>query len=169
MIPVRQGGSPKRLGVGLAAPRNAASGSLSTMGVVSSRNRGGDRRRFDAIADAARRCPGLELLLLHGSRARGDWVPGSDWDIGYVADPELDVVSMRAAFSEALAGERLDLVDLEAATDFERFVAARDGRPLFERDGGAFARFWTVAVAAWRGIEPTDEPDHEPFLRGLFE
>lgn len=29
---------------------------------------------------------GLDLLVLRGSRARGDALPGSDWDLGYLGD-----------------------------------------------------------------------------------
>ncbi len=139
------------------------------MGGSSSRRSGAEGDRFDAVVDVARRCRGLELLILHGSRARGDWVPGSDWDFGYVADPEFDPAAVLAALRAAIDPERADLIDLDGATDLERFAAARDGRPLFERDAGAFARFWTAAVAAWNEIEPTAAAEHEPFLRGLYE
>ncbi len=44
----------------------------------------------DALATAARACRVLRLLILFGSRARGDARPGADWDCGYLADETLD-------------------------------------------------------------------------------
>jgi predicted nucleotidyltransferase len=39
----------------------------------------------------ARGHAGLELLVLHGSRARGDAREDSDWDFAYLAAAEFDL------------------------------------------------------------------------------
>lgn len=39
----------------------------------------------DRLAGLARNHAGLEFLVLHGSRARGDAGPGSDWESAYLA------------------------------------------------------------------------------------
>ena len=70
---------------------------------------------FDAAAGAARATAGLDLLILFGSRARGDARPGADWDFGYLADEAADVPALLAALVEALEDDHVDLVDLRRA------------------------------------------------------
>jgi predicted nucleotidyltransferase len=45
-----------------------------------------------AVAEATR---GMTLLVLHGSRARGDAREGSDWDFAYLAGAEMDELALR--------------------------------------------------------------------------
>ena len=46
--------------------------------------------------------PGLTLLILFGSRARGDSQPASDWDFGYIASPEFDPDRLQEEFDRQL-------------------------------------------------------------------
>jgi predicted nucleotidyltransferase len=62
------------------------------------------------LVEAARATPGLELLLLFGSRARGDAHAASDWDFGYIASPEVDSPGLLARIVEAVGSDRVDLV-----------------------------------------------------------
>lgn len=87
-----------------------------------------------ALASTARACRGFDLLILFGSRARGDARPGADWDCGYLADETTDV----PALVEALGDDRNDLVDLRTAGGLLRYRAARDGRPAHEASAGLF-------------------------------
>ncbi|HSF42194.1 MAG TPA: nucleotidyltransferase domain-containing protein, partial [Thermoanaerobaculia bacterium] len=48
------------------------------------------RPEIDRISELARQSPGLHLLILFGSRARGDDHLGSDWDFGYLAGADFD-------------------------------------------------------------------------------
>jgi hypothetical protein len=44
-----------------------------------------------ALADST---PGLDVLLLFGSRGRGDAHTRSDWDIGYTASSDVDAATL---------------------------------------------------------------------------
>jgi predicted nucleotidyltransferase len=98
--------------------------------------------------------PGLRLLLLFGSRARGDAREGSDWDLGYLAESGMDADALLLDVVNTLGTDRVDLVDLARAGAQIRFRAARDGRVLHEARPGLFARFWVEAVDFWCDVEP---------------
>ena len=98
--------------------------------------------------------PDLRLLILFGSRARGDARKQSDWDLGYLAEPGLDADALLLDVVNTLATDRVDLVDLARAGAQLRFRAARDGQVLHEAEPGLFARFWVEAVGFWCDVEP---------------
>jgi predicted nucleotidyltransferase len=102
-----------------------------------------------SLERAASAHAGLNLLLLHGSRARGDAHAQSDWDFGYVADDRLDPEALRADLVRALGSEHVDLVDLDRASAQLRFRAARDGRVVYSLDSRQYPRFWHKAVTFW--------------------
>lgn len=92
------------------------------------------------------RLAGLRLLIVHGSVARGDQRPGSDLDLGYLADDAFDPAAAHAELTRVAARDDLDLVDLQRASAVLRFRAARDGVVLFEREPEAFLDFAEEAV-----------------------
>jgi predicted nucleotidyltransferase len=53
------------------------------------------RRILERLADVASRASGLDLLIVFGSRARGDGHAHSDWDSGYLATPGADLEGWR--------------------------------------------------------------------------
>lgn len=108
----------------------------------------------DSVTAMAARHRGLRLLLLFGSRARGDADGGSDWDLGYQATPELDPTSLLADLVGLLGTDRIDLVDLDRASAQLRFRAAGESRVLYESDADAFPRFWMAAVSFWCDAGP---------------
>ena len=59
--------------------------------------------------------PGLRLLVLHGSRARGQAHAGSDWDFAYLADPGFDADELLMRLVEGIGADRVDLADLGRA------------------------------------------------------
>jgi predicted nucleotidyltransferase len=109
----------------------------------------------------------LRLLVLHGSRARGEAHASSDWDFAYVADPELDDLALRAALARALGSDRIDLVDLDRAGGLLRYRVARDGKAIFEREGSEFEHFSVGAVRFWLDAEPTIRSAYGAVLEGL--
>lgn len=115
----------------------------------------------DVISALAARTPGLQLLVLHGSRARGDAGATSDWDLAYLADGRFDPDGFLADLVIGLRTDRIDLSRLKGASGLFRYRVARDGEPLFEAEDGAFARFWFETVSFWC--------DAEPLLRGGYE
>lgn len=62
-----------------------------------------------ALSRSAATHRGLRLLLLFGSRARRDAREGSDWDLGYLAGPELDPSALLLDVVTALRPDRVDL------------------------------------------------------------
>jgi predicted nucleotidyltransferase len=80
----------------------------------------------------------VQVLVLHGSRARGDAGPGSDWDFGVLTDGTADLVALSAALTSVLGTDAVDVVDLRRASALLRYRAARDGVVLVELHDGAF-------------------------------
>jgi predicted nucleotidyltransferase len=106
------------------------------------------------LAHISARHPKLRLLVLFGSRARGDAREGSDWDLGYLAEEGFDPDALALNLVTALGTDRIDLVDLARAGAQIRFRAAGDGHVLYEAQPGLFGRFWIEAVDFWCDVEP---------------
>lgn len=100
------------------------------------------------------RTPGLRLLVLHGSRARGDGRHDSDWDFGYLATPDFDLLGFMAEVVRVVGADRIDLADLDRSSALLRHRVARDGVLLFERQAGLFQRFQIEASLVWCDLEP---------------
>ena len=122
---------------------------------------------FAALTRIAATAPGLQMLLLHGSRARNDAHAHSDWDFAYEADAAFDPDALLAAFADALHADRIDLVDLDRAGALLRHRVARDRVVLFERTPGRFDRFWLNAVDTWCDLAPILEPLYARALETL--
>lgn len=120
-----------------------------------------------ALVRVAQETPGLELLLLFGSRARADFHPSSDWDLGYVGSAHFDSLAMRARIVETLGTDRVDLVDLARASGLLRYRVARDGRLLFEMRPGLGDRFRLEAAQFWCDVAPILERGYEEVLAEL--
>jgi len=106
------------------------------------------------LTQIAGHAAGLRLLVLYGSRARGDARPGSDWDLGYLAGSDFDPDAMLAVLADHLRADRVDLVDLATATGQLRYQVARDGRVLFDGTGRDWSAFWMAAVGFWCDAGP---------------
>lgn len=118
----------------------------------------------DAIARLAAEAPGLELLVLHGSRGRGEERPESDWDLAFLGEPTFAPDAFLAELVLALRTDRVDLANLGTAGGLFRYRVARDGEPLFEAREGAFADFWMQAVSFWCDAEPILRPAYDAIL-----
>ncbi len=139
--------------------------------------------QLDALATIARRHRGLGLLLLHGSRARGDDHAGSDWDLAFLAQIEPSHGSHRAhsrgsadgVDRELLLGDlvaelgtdRVDLADLARSSALLRFRAARDGVCVHEASAGAHERFVLAAALFWCDAEPVIRRAYDGVLAEL--
>jgi predicted nucleotidyltransferase len=110
---------------------------------------------------------GLRMLVLHGSRARGDSHAHSDWDLAYEADAVFDPDGLLAVLAERLDADGIDLVDLDRAGALLRYRVARDGVVLFERDPDRFRRFWLDAVDTWCDLAPVLDPAYARVLGAL--
>jgi predicted nucleotidyltransferase len=119
------------------------------------------------LASLAAATDGLLLLVLHGSRARGDGHARSDWDFAYRAGAGFDPDAFLASLADRLKADRIDLVDLDRSGALLRFRVARDGIVLFERLAGDFQRFRLQAVATWCDLEPVLRPAYAHVLETL--
>lgn len=107
----------------------------------------------DAVMSAAREQTGLRLLVLVGSRARGEPHPGSDWDFADLADSDFDPAELHRRLSLALGSNQIDLADLAAASALFRYQAALDAR-LVSGDPELFDEFRIAAVTVYLDMEP---------------
>jgi predicted nucleotidyltransferase len=120
----------------------------------------------ERICALAREFP-LDLLLLFGSRARGDVNPQSDWDCGYLAGPDFDPDEFLGRLVSLLGTDRIDLVDLRRTNGLLRYRAAAEGRPLFAVRPGVFEDFWLEAISFWCDMGPILRQGYEEILQGL--
>jgi predicted nucleotidyltransferase len=118
-------------------------------------------------AALAKSFPGLRLLLLHGSRARGDAGAHSDWDFAYRADTAFDELELRAALVRALGTDDLDLLDLDRAGGLVRYRAARDGKLVIARAPKEYERFALSAVRFWLDAQHAVRAGYEKVLERL--
>jgi uncharacterized protein len=102
----------------------------------------------DTLAEAH---PGLNLLVLFGSRARGEDDPSSDWDFAFLSDSDLANCSpfwfpgsdLLHTLSHLLhiSDEKLDIVNLSNCSEILAHFIARDGQVVYEKTPGAFTQF----------------------------
>ncbi|WP_324670041.1 type VII toxin-antitoxin system MntA family adenylyltransferase antitoxin [Geochorda subterranea] len=110
---------------------------------------------------------GLRLVILFGSRARGEAGVTSDFDLAVsMTDPyrraygeltEGEAHTFQRLHSELqrmLATSRVDLVLLERAAPLVVHRVVRDGIPLFEATPGAFVRLCVRAVQMIEDARP---------------
>lgn len=119
------------------------------------------------LQGVAARQTGLILLVMFGSRARGDAAPHADWDFGHLSDGSMDALTLLAALSEALGTDRVDVVDLSRASGLLRFRAARDGVLVHEATPGTFDRFRFEAARFWYDAEPVLRSGYDAILDRL--
>lgn len=125
------------------------------------------KEKLEDVARLAARTTGLDLLVLHGSRGRGDAHPLSDWDFAYEADDAFDPDAFLAELVLVLRVDHVDLVDLDRAGALLRHRVARDGVCLFERVARAFERFQLDAAMTWCELAPVLEVEYARVLERL--
>lgn len=111
--------------------------------------------------------PQLRLLVLFGSQSRGDATKESDWDFGFIANPNFDSDSLYTDLVLILKTEKIDLVDLSHANGLLRFRAARDGMVLFEKTKNEYEKFWLQAVNFWCDAGPMIRSGYDAILGRL--
>jgi len=122
---------------------------------------------IDQIAKVAKSAPNLKLLVLHGSRARGDAHARSDWDFAFISGPGFDADGLAARLAEALHTDTLDLADLGRASGLLRFNVANDGVAVFEHKPGAFEQFRLDAISSWLDMSAVLGPAYDDRLERL--
>jgi len=101
--------------------------------------------------EAVCRAHDLDLVVLFGSRARGDARADSDSDLGVLRRsgtvPARDRLRLGFQLGRALQLPNVDLVDLHTAPPLLKHQVGSSGRVLYEREPGLFRLF---RVYAWK-------------------
>ncbi len=116
-----------------------------------------------AASDACRPA----LLVLFGSRARGDAATQADWDFGYLPAQATDPERLRELLVTHLRTDDVDLADLSRASGLLRYRAARDGVPIYEAEAGAHLAFQEEAARAWCEMAPVLQRAYSAVLEEL--
>lgn len=120
-----------------------------------------------ALPDALSDQPQLRILVVLGSRARGTHHERSDWDLGYLADEELDPLALREVVAATLGTDDLDLVDLDRASGLLRFQAASEARVIIENPPASWERFVLDATLFWCDAGPVIQRAYDAVLEDL--
>jgi predicted nucleotidyltransferase len=103
----------------------------------------------DKITPLAEQLPNLQMLILFGSRARGEHKPDSDWDFAVLYEEgsnRKDISSLLKIYTlleQALEipEDKIDVIDLKECSPILAHYVARDGQLLYERETGLFEGF----------------------------
>ncbi len=97
--------------------------------------------------------PYLKMLILFGSRARGDTHAKSDWDFAALYDRKIrDEFCKDSGFGWfevpgiieevfSINSDNINIVELSRASPLIAHFVARDGKLLYEKEPGEFDRF----------------------------
>ena len=120
--------------------------------------------------------PTLKLLILFGSRARGDHAPASDWDIAYLSDPSpgkgvtwFPGADLLLTLSEhgQIPGDLIDLIDLRTCSDFLAHFIAQEGQLIYEREPGEYERFRQQSLKAPDTLKQFRQTQRDKVLQAL--
>jgi len=91
--------------------------------------------------------PSLKMLILFGSRARGNPHSNSDWDFAFLRDSDQQNVLFNAEIYAILADlfrindDKIDAINLAKCPPLMAHAIAQDGKLLYERDSDLFKVF----------------------------
>src|SRR5215469_9743130 len=126
-----------------------------------------DNDVIQKIADEVKKYPEVTLVMLFGSRARGDASVRSDWDFGFCAAKGFDYTALYVALTHLLATDSIDLVNLAKASGLLRYRVAKEGKPLYEKQAGEYEKFWLEAVDFWCDAGGIIRAEYEALLRRI--
>jgi uncharacterized protein len=102
--------------------------------------------------------PYLKMLVLFGSRARGDTHAKSDWDFAALYDEEIrqayikdnawawfEVPHLLSEFF-GIPEDNIDVVELDKCSQLIAHFVGRDGKVIYEKEAGAFEAFRQKAL-----------------------
>lgn len=126
-----------------------------------------DAATRDRLAATAPDLPGVQLLLLIGSQARGDAHDASDTDLGYLAGASFDPGLAVAAWASTLGRDDIETVDLRRASALLRHRAADHGVTLWEDRPGRALAFREEAARFWSDAQWVIDQAHREVLSAL--
>ncbi|NDJ19039.1 type VII toxin-antitoxin system MntA family adenylyltransferase antitoxin [Myxacorys almedinensis] len=107
---------------------------------------------IELVPQILEQVPYLKLLVLFGSRARGDHDANSDWDFAFLCDEErrkeyekggFDFLRIWGVLQQVykLGDDQIDAIDMKECSDVLAHNIAKDGQILYELEPGEFERF----------------------------
>ena len=117
-----------------------------------------------AIPKIVEEIPYLKLLVLFGSRARGDDDTKSDWDFAFSCDEELrkqyenggwDAYRIWGILQQVyeLRDNQVDIVELKNCSDILAHLIAKDGKVIYEQQPGNFLKFQQQALLSKEQVQ----------------
>jgi len=105
-----------------------------------------------ALPQILEQAPYIKLLVLFGSRARGDYNEKSDWDLAFLCDEELrkqyekrgwDAYRIWGILQNAynLGDDQIDAIEMKDCSDILAHNIAQDGQIIYEQNLGEFTHF----------------------------
>ncbi|MEW6001351.1 MAG: nucleotidyltransferase domain-containing protein [Nitrospirota bacterium] len=88
---------------------------------------------------------GLQLVVLFGSAVSERIHKQSDIDIALLFDRPIDIFSLTNKVIRLLRTNNIDVIDLRYASPLLKFIIAKSGRLLYEREQGIFNEFYSLA------------------------
>jgi uncharacterized protein (DUF433 family)/predicted nucleotidyltransferase len=134
----------------------------------------------DSIPNILEQVPYLTLLVLFGSRARGDATPDSDWDFAFLCDEDQrkqyeaggwDSFRMWGILQRAynLLDDQIDVVEMQDCSDLLAHYIAKEGKVLYEREPGIFEAFQKNALMSDAELKAMNARLREKTLQTLRE
>ncbi len=122
--------------------------------------------------------PHLKLLVLFGSRARGEDDPSSDWDFAFLTNADSSTNRQPFWFPGSdllhpltnvlqISDEKIDIVDLSTCSDILAHFVARDGQVIYEKTLGEFADFQHHALKTKAELKQFRQAQREKVLQAL--
>ena len=108
------------------------------------------------VSEVARRHD-LSCVALFGSRATGKTHAGSDTDIAFMADREIDYslqAQIRSDLSSALDIDDIELVNMSLVSPLLMRQISEKGKLLYERHAGTFIRFKVLSFKLYVETAP---------------
>lgn len=122
--------------------------------------------------------PDLKLLVLFGSRARGQADPSSDWDFAFLYEPAHSAECQPYWFPGSdlldtlcqvlqVSDDAIDLVDLSTCSEITAHFVVRDGQVIYEKVLGEFAQFQQHALKTKAELKQYRHAQREKVLQTL--
>ena len=120
------------------------------------------------------------MLVLFGSRARGDADASSDWDFAFLCDEEKrqqyetggwDSYRMWGILQTAydLLDDQIDVVEMKSCSEILAHCIAKDGQVLYEQEPGRFELFRKKALISDAELKAMRQRRREQNLQVLQE
>ena len=134
----------------------------------------------DSIPEILEQAPYLTMLVLFGSRARGDADASSDWDFAFLCDEEQrqqyekggwDAYRLWEILQRAydLLDDQIDVVEIKDCSELMAHCIAKDGQVLYEQKPGLFESFRKKALISDAELKAMRQRRREQTLQTLQE